>query len=111
MHKRGLRTEYHTGTSVLCYWANSGHIRYLQLDDLTKDFRRPCVLDVKIGAQTWDPDASAEKIHCERNKYPPLSSLGFRLLGMKVFNPWTDAYVTRGKRWGLSLTEATVLSG
>lgn len=32
------------------------------LDDLTKNYKEPCIMDVKIGRRTWDPLASYEKI-------------------------------------------------
>lgn len=35
--------------------------QFLKLADATKDFIKPCVMDVKIGKQTWEPGASATK--------------------------------------------------
>lgn len=32
------------------------------LEDLTKDMKEPCIMDIKIGKRTWDPMASYEKI-------------------------------------------------
>lgn len=56
----------------------------MQLEDVTAKFRRPCVTDIKIGAQTHDPTASQEKIAYEKRKCPQAAQIGFRLLGMKV---------------------------
>lgn len=36
------------------------------MEDITKDFKLPCVMDVKIGVQTWEPDAPEEKVLVER---------------------------------------------
>jgi hypothetical protein len=36
------------------------------LQDVVNGFRHPCVVDVKIGTQTWDPTASAQKIENEK---------------------------------------------
>lgn len=36
------------------------------MEDITKDFKLPCVMDVKIGVQTWEPDAPQEKIIVEK---------------------------------------------
>ena len=41
-------------------------------------------MDVKIGAQTYDPEADASKIAYETSKYPWGSILGFRFLGLQV---------------------------
>lgn len=41
-------------------------VRCICMEDITKDFKLPCVMDVKIGVQTWEPDASEEKIKMER---------------------------------------------
>lgn len=40
-------------------------INCIVLEDLTKNFREPCVMDIKIGRRTWDPTASSEKIKNE----------------------------------------------
>lgn len=56
---------------------------FLELEDVTAAFRCPCVIDLKIGAQTWEPSASAAKMAHERQKYPHGHKIGFRILGMK----------------------------
>lgn len=58
------------------------------LENVASGFRRPNVLDVKLGARLWADDAPAEK----RTKLDAVSmettssSLGYRIAGMKV---WT----------------------
>jgi 1D-myo-inositol-tetrakisphosphate 5-kinase/inositol-polyphosphate multikinase len=58
------------------------------LENIACGFRRPNVLDVKLGARLWDDDAPLEK----RKKLDAVSkettssSLGYRIAGMKV---WT----------------------
>ena len=34
---------------------------YLMMENLTKNFKKPCIMDVKIGAKTYGPDASDKK--------------------------------------------------
>lgn len=41
------------------------------------------VMDIKIGAITWDHQASSEKIKLERSKYPWQEELGFKILGYR----------------------------
>lgn len=71
------------------YGARTVHVfgtarTFLEMEDITARFRQPCILDVKIGAVTWDPEASAEKVQYETMKYPLGLELGFRLLGIRV---------------------------
>jgi 1D-myo-inositol-tetrakisphosphate 5-kinase/inositol-polyphosphate multikinase len=40
-------------------------VKFIILDDVTNDVTEPCVMDIKIGRQTWDPEASLEKRKCE----------------------------------------------
>ena len=49
-------------------------VKFIILDDVTNDIAEPCVMDIKIGRQTWDPEASFEKrknedvsCHCYNN--------------------------------------------
>ncbi|XP_050544419.1 uncharacterized protein LOC126907293 [Daktulosphaira vitifoliae] len=41
---------------------------FLVLDDITKDMIKPCVMDVKIGKQTWQPGCKDYKKEIEQNK-------------------------------------------
>ncbi|KAJ6102502.1 hypothetical protein N7486_004929 [Penicillium sp. IBT 16267x] len=69
------------------------------LENVASGFRRPNVLDVKLGARLWADDAPAAK----RSKLDAVSkettssSLGFRIAGMKV---WTgeDGETDEGAR-------------
>ena len=57
---------------------------YLKLEDVCRRFRNPSILDIKIGRVSYDPAADASKREAEISKYPPLSQIGFQLLGMRV---------------------------
>lgn len=84
-------------------------VEYLRLDDVTREFRRPCVMDVKIGAQTYDPLAPPEKVALEEAKYLWGWQLGFRILGMRVFDHSEQKYHVYGKDYGLKQTPDTIL--
>jgi len=58
---------------------------YMLLDDLSYKCRRPCILDLKMGCQTYEPDASIEKIRQEVQKYSKQRDFGFRIVGMKIY--------------------------
>lgn len=56
---------------------------YLVLEDLTRGMRRPCVMDIKVGARTYGPDASPAKRQQEDSKYLGTKKpLGFSVLGI-----------------------------
>jgi len=60
---------------------------YLLLRDLTVSYSKPNVLDLKMGFKTYEPDASQVKINHERSKYPMQETFGFRICGMRVYDP------------------------
>ena len=59
-------------------------VTYLQLEDITSRFHRPCIMDVKMGCITYAPDAEPEKVAREISKYPPAKETGFQLIGTRV---------------------------
>ncbi len=60
---------------------------FLVLRDITEGFELPNVMDVKIGAKTWGPDATEKKIAQESSKYVGTKGpLGFSVLGMIIHN-------------------------
>jgi len=72
---------------------------YMALEDLTQPFQRPCVLDVKMGVQSWDEDAPAEKVERERSKWGAQAHLGLRLTGMRVVEGGEGKVVERGREY------------
>ena len=54
------------------------------LEDITHKFRKPCILDVKIGKRVWDDFAEQDKIERERKKFPAQEIIGWRIIGMRV---------------------------
>ena len=58
--------------------------QFIKLEDVASRFRKPCILDVKVGRRVWDDFAERDKIERERKKYPPQEILGFRIIGMRV---------------------------
>jgi hypothetical protein len=49
------------------FWGFFGWFFYCQ--SWTQGMRRPCVMDIKIGARTYGPDASPAKVRQEDAKY------------------------------------------
>jgi 1D-myo-inositol-tetrakisphosphate 5-kinase/inositol-polyphosphate multikinase len=73
------------------------------LEDVTFSFEHPCLIDIKIGQQTFEPTASLIKINNELLKYPYQEILGFRISGMKVWNKRLRKYYFFDKHFGRSL--------
>uniref|UniRef100_A0A090X988 Kinase n=1 Tax=Ixodes ricinus TaxID=34613 RepID=A0A090X988_IXORI len=64
---------------------NREEVEYLKLDDLARVFRKPSIIDVKIGAKTYDPLASKEKVALETSKYPWSQQIGLPHFGHASF--------------------------
>jgi 1D-myo-inositol-tetrakisphosphate 5-kinase/inositol-polyphosphate multikinase len=60
---------------------------HLLLNDLTINFSKPCVMDLKMGTQTYEPDAPEEKCLRESGKYLQQEQFGFRIVGMRIYDP------------------------
>jgi hypothetical protein len=43
------------------YVFSNSDVRFIILDNVANDIAEPCIMDVKIGRQTWDPEATLEK--------------------------------------------------
>lgn len=82
-------------------------VNYMKLEDLCQQFKRPCVADLKIGRVTHDPEASAEKIEQSVSKYPAQWDIGYRILGMRVFEQ--GRCHVYDATYGLQQTSSTVI--
>jgi len=86
---------------------------YLRLEDLTRPFRNPCIIDIKMGRVTWDPDATDAKRVREESKYPPLKMSGFQFLGCRLAGDGCGLHdhVKLDKKWGRGLLLEELKSG
>jgi len=60
---------------------------YLLLTDITVNFVKPCVLDLKMGRKSHEPDAPPDKVAKEIAKYSRQDTFGFRIVGMRAYDP------------------------
>lgn len=81
---------------------NASLLNYIVMEDITHGFRRPCVLDIKVGTRAYGDHADALKIQGQVNKVNATTSgsLGVRLMGVKVYQPNTRNYVQIDKYEG-----------
>ncbi|XP_022107177.1 inositol polyphosphate multikinase-like [Acanthaster planci] len=84
---------------------------YLKIKDVTARFRKPCVMDVKIGCKSYEDGVSLRKVELAKEKYPNLEKIGFQILGMRVYHPATDEFECRDKFYGRSLQGDNVIEG
>ncbi|KAL3937717.1 MAG: hypothetical protein SGBAC_007227 [Bacillariaceae sp.] len=82
---------------------------YLILEDLTRRYSKPCIVDVKMGTQSFEPDATDEKKVKEAAKYPQQADFGLRIVAMRVYNPSNtnandSGYACYSKHYGRSLS-------
>ncbi|RPA86757.1 SAICAR synthase-like protein [Ascobolus immersus RN42] len=83
------------------------------LENLTAPFEHPTILDLKLGAQLWDDEASLEK----RKRLDDVAnattsgSLGYRIAGMKVWDPITSSYKVYDKMYGRQFNESDIIKG
>ncbi|XP_066519965.1 inositol polyphosphate multikinase [Hoplias malabaricus] len=84
---------------------------YLKLEDVTRRFRKPCIMDVKIGQRSYDPFASQEKREQQIRKYPLMEEIGFLVLGMRVYNVGTDSFDSYDQHYGRGLVKETIKDG
>lgn len=88
---------------------------FLMMENLTKGFKLPCVMDIKMGARTWAPDADAEKQSKQDSSYRGTKiPFGFSVPGLNVFldtvfqDEEKPEQVVHGKEFGRELGEETI---
>ncbi|XP_077999404.1 inositol polyphosphate multikinase-like [Glandiceps talaboti] len=86
-------------------------ISYMKLDDVTRRFKKPCIMDIKIGRRTCLPDSSERKKMSSLYKHPHLPKLGFQILGMKIYHPSRGEYVNFDSKYGRELNEDESVQG
>jgi len=87
--------------------SNGENSEYLVLENLTQGFEKPCVMDVKIGAVTYGPDASEAKKGKEAQSYAGTKiPFGFSVLG--IISHSSKGFSRLTKAFGRSLSESNI---
>ncbi|XP_034564720.1 inositol polyphosphate multikinase [Notolabrus celidotus] len=84
---------------------------YLKLEDVTRRFVKPCIMDVKLGQRSYDPFASQEKREQQIRKYPLMEEIGFLVLGMRVYKVCSDTFDSYDQHYGRGLGKDTIKDG
>ena len=76
-------------------------LTYMKMEDVTRQYCRPCIIDIKIGYQTWYSSATASHIEkCKvKDAATTSSELGFKICGMQVYDKDNDSYWRTSKEW------------
>ncbi|XP_071319708.1 inositol polyphosphate multikinase [Trachinotus anak] len=101
-----LPTYYGTWSSP-----DSPNDLYLKLEDVTRRFVKPCIMDVKLGQRSYDPFASQEKREQQIKKYPLMEEIGFLVLGMRVYKVCSDTFDSYDQHYGRGLVKDTIKDG
>jgi len=88
---------------------------YLMMENLTRGFKLPCIMDVKIGARTWGPDSSPEKRAAQDASYSGTKKpFGFSVPGLAVYKGAEiktgkkPEQIVHGKDFGRALSAETI---
>ncbi|XP_002130401.2 inositol hexakisphosphate kinase 1 [Ciona intestinalis] len=73
--------------------------RFILLENVTSPYKRPCVLDLKIGTRVRQ-DASAAKLA----RHATAIDFGARLSGMQIYSPLRNEFAYLNKYYGHNLT-------
>ena len=89
---------------------NSVYERAVVLENLAYGYSKPCILDLKLGADLTGADAAPEKrARLEKvSKTTTSGTLGVRVTGMRVWNSVTSKFVDHERHWGKTLTTRTI---
>ncbi|KAK9239217.1 inositol polyphosphate kinase-domain-containing protein [Lipomyces kononenkoae] len=91
----------------------TGAERAVVIENITAGFTKPSVIDVKLGRQLWDEQASIEK----RKRLDDVAakttsgSLAMRIAGMKTWDQDKEDYVAYDKYYGRNFDSKTVHQG
>ena len=68
---------------------NADDVVYIILEDLTRNYEKPCILDLKMGTRMYGDNAAPPKIESQKRKSQQTTSLksGVRMCGSLWYNP------------------------
>lgn len=90
--------------------SDGGQQEFIMMENLTGNFSKACIMDVKIGAKTYGPDATPEKMKQQDASYAGTKvPFGFSVPGLSAFRGANkEEQVTKAKDFGKTLTEDNI---
>uniref|UniRef100_R4G803 Kinase n=1 Tax=Rhodnius prolixus TaxID=13249 RepID=R4G803_RHOPR len=83
-------------------------VKFLKLQDVSIGLKEPCIMDIKVGAQTWEPSAPFYKRMAEEKYSSTKSAYGFCIPGYQVYELCSGKFKKVGKEEGKLLTKETL---
>ncbi|KAI4341672.1 hypothetical protein MLD38_026366 [Melastoma candidum] len=98
------------GTEAIEASNGSGPQPHLVLEDVVANHQNPSVMDIKVGARTWYPQASEDYFRkcIEKDRGSTTMELGFRVSGLKVYGKGSSGIWKPGKKFVQSFTRKDV---
>jgi len=92
---------------------NEGEKESIVLENLAFPFKRPNIIDIKLGTVLWGPDASPEKRERMEKTARETTSLetGIRLTGFQIWDPTTQSTTMIPKSYGKSIAASELPAG
>jgi len=79
--------------------------KYIVIEDATAGFSKPCILDIKIGKQSFgeDADESKKANMAAKDAKSTTGTLGARITAVKVYQVETGDYIKKSKDYGKTI--------
>ncbi|KDQ18561.1 hypothetical protein BOTBODRAFT_103744 [Botryobasidium botryosum FD-172 SS1] len=92
---------------------DEGEKESIVLENLAFPFKRPNIIDIKLGTVLWDPSATPEKRERMEKTARETTSLetGIRLTGFQVWDPTAQTTVMIPKSYGKSIAASELPAG
>jgi len=83
-----------------------GGISYIMLEDLTRGYTHPCVLDLKLGKSAYALHAIEDKVASEESALEgtTMQTHGLLLNGIRVWNKTESKYIQHDSTWGKAIS-------
>eukprot|EP01126_Amoeba_proteus_P004582 TRINITY_DN11525_c0_g1_i1.p1 TRINITY_DN11525_c0_g1~~TRINITY_DN11525_c0_g1_i1.p1 ORF type:complete len:459 (+),score=95.18 TRINITY_DN11525_c0_g1_i1:641-2017(+) len=84
---------------------------FIVLEDLTHHMKQPCIMDLKMGRTSYEPNTTMKKFigQTAADTFSTSDSLGFRICGLRAWQADTGQYVVKNKAWGTTFVMARTM--
>jgi len=85
--------------------------QFISLEDISHRYRKPCIMDIKMGITQHLEEMSEEKKALAISKCKNSTSfmMGFRICGIKVYNRETQEYSSWDRFWGRNVPPSEIV--